>query len=181
MYDVSEALRDGVTNEMTCIFPDVLENLQGSDNNFEMVTSSTLKPLKMFYVHNVARVLRGYVFVQESLEGVGDWEGTELCYQNGSRIGEPIKARALGEKVRENLMDSGTTNIPEVELLVNKTKAEIVQIFRAIKQLGEQTKREQGCSLGVFVICIGFLLEENNYYNREQLLDLGVPLSNRSY
>ena len=66
-------------------------------------------------------------------------------------------------------MDSGTTNIPEVELLVNKTKAEIIQIFRAIKQLGEQTKREQDSSLGVFVICIGFLLEENNYYNRDQL------------
>ena len=79
MYDVSDALQDGVTNEMTCTFPDVLENLEGSDNNFEMVTSSTLKPLKMFYEHNVARILRGYVFVQESLEGVGDWEGAELC------------------------------------------------------------------------------------------------------
>ena len=164
---------------MTCIFPDVLENLQGSDNNFELVTSSTLKPLKMFYVHNVARVLRGYVFVQESLEGVGDWEGTELCYQYGARIGEPIKARDLGKKVRENLMDSGTTNIPEVELLVNKTKAEIVQIFRAIKQLGEQIKREQGSSLGVYVICIGFLLEEED--NRPQLNQLGAPFEDKSY
>ena len=138
MYDVSDALRDGVTNEMTCIFPDVLENLEGSDNNFEIVTSSTLKPLKMFYEHNVARILRGYVFVQESLEGVGDWEGTELCELiHGVRIGEPLSARALGEKVRDNLMDTETTNIPEVQLLINKTKAEIVQIFVGIKQLGE--------------------------------------------
>ena len=143
---------------MTCIFPDVLENLEGSDNNFEMVTSSTLKPLKMFFVHNVARVLRGYIFLQEGLEGFADWEGTEFCKNSGNRIGEPLSARALGEKVRENLMDSETTNIPEVELLINKTKAEIIQIFLAIKQLGEQIKREQGSSLGVFVICIGFLL-----------------------
>ena len=79
MYDISQALIDGLTVDMTCTFPDVLESLQGQDNNFEMLTSSTLKPLRMFYGHNVVRILRGYVFVQEGLEGFGDWEGPELC------------------------------------------------------------------------------------------------------
>ena len=73
MYDISQALLDGCTAEMTCTFPDVLESLQGSDNAFEMVTSSTLKPLRIFYGHNFVRILRGYVFVQEGLEGLRDW------------------------------------------------------------------------------------------------------------
>ena len=135
MYDISKALLDGCTAEMTCTFPDVLDKIQGQDNNFEMVTSSTLRPLRMFYGHNVVRILRGYVFVQESLEGFGEWEGTELMKEEyrGMRIGEPLSAKDLGAKVRENLLDPSSTNIPEVELLINKTKAEIIQIFCDIR------------------------------------------------
>ena len=96
MYDISAALLDGCTPEMTCTFPDVLETLQGRDNNFEMVTSSTLKPLRMFYGHNIVRIYRGYVFVQEGLEGFGEWEGTELCETRGIRIGWPLSAKDLG-------------------------------------------------------------------------------------
>ena len=78
-----------------------------------MVTSSTLKPLKMFYGYNVVTILRAYIFVQEGLEGFGDWEGTELCDQIwAKRIGEPLSAKELGSKVRENLMDSSSTIIP---------------------------------------------------------------------
>ena len=108
-----------------------------------MVNSSTLKPLRMFYGHNVVRVLRGYVFVQEGLEGFGEWEGTELCSTwGGHRIGEPLSAKDLGAKVRDNLMDPSSTNIPQVELLINKTKAEIIQIFHDIRELGNKVKRE---------------------------------------
>jgi len=176
MYDISQALLDGCTQEMTCTFPDVLESLQGSDNNFEMVTSSTLKPLRMFYGHNVVRILRGYIFIQEGLEGFGDWEGTELSGQFSKRIGEPLSAKELGSKVRENLMDPSSTNIPEVELLINKTKAEIVQIFRDIRELGNKIRREQGTSLGAFVVSITFLLRDLT-----QLKQLGAPLEDKSY
>ena len=79
LFDISKALIEGLTAESTCTFPDVLETLQGTDTNLELVTSSTLRPLKVFYVHNVVRILRGYIFVQEYLEGVGKFEGTELC------------------------------------------------------------------------------------------------------
>ena len=168
MYDISQALIDGLTIEMTCTFPDVLESLQGSDNAFEMVTSSTLRPLRMFYGHNVVRILRGYVFVQEGLEGVGDWEGTEECHKDGWGIGEPLPAKELGKKVRDNLMDPSSTNIPVVELLINKTKAEIIQIFRDIRKLGNKIKREQGTSLGAFVVCIGFMVGHNQDYHVTQ-------------
>jgi len=79
LFDISDALIDGLSAEMTCTFPDVIETLQGTDTNLELVTSSTLRPLKIFYVHNVVRILRGYIFVQEHLEGIGKFEGTELC------------------------------------------------------------------------------------------------------
>ena len=82
----------------------------------------------------------------------------------------------LGAKVRDNLMDPTSTNIPEVELLINKTKAEIVQIFRDIRELGNKIKREQGTSLGVFLVNIGFML----LYD-DQLKQLGAPLEDKSY
>ena len=70
-----------------------------------MVTSSTLKPLRMFYGHNVVRILRGYIFVQEGLEGVGNWEGHEHCNVIGLGVGEPLSAKDMGNKVRDELMD----------------------------------------------------------------------------
>ena len=120
-----------------------------------------MKPLRMFYGHNVVRVLRGYVFVQEGLEGFGEWEGTELCNELGDRIGEPLSAKDLGAKVRDSLMDHSSTNIPEVKLLINKTKTEIIQIFHDIRELGNKIKREQGTSLGVFVVNISFMYDED--------------------
>ena len=79
LFDISKSLIEGLTAESTCTFPNVLETLQGTDTNLELVTSSTLRPLKMFYDYNIVRILRGYIFVQEHLEGIGKFEGTELC------------------------------------------------------------------------------------------------------
>ena len=118
MFDISFALLKGCSADFTCEFPDVLESLTGTDVNFELVTSATLRPLKLFYEHNVARVLRGYVFVQEHLDDVGEWEGTEISII-GSSEGEVVKARPLGEKVRDAMMDPKATDIQEAELLVN--------------------------------------------------------------
>ena len=53
-------------------------------------------------------------------------------------------------------MDRSSTNIPEVELHINKSKAEIVKIFRDIRELGNKIKREQGTSLGVIAVSISF-------------------------
>ena len=126
IFDISKALVEGVKPDMTCTFPDVLETLQGSDTNLELVTSTTLKPLKMFYEHNIVRILRGYIFVQEHLEGVGSFEGTELCYAlggiEGKRIGKVLPALELAEKVKKEMKDPESMNIRDVELLVNLTK-----------------------------------------------------------
>ena len=79
-------------------------------------------------------------------------------------------------------MDPSSTNIPVVELLINKTKAEIIQIFRGIRDLGNKIKRVQGTSLGVFVVNISFLLDDDIIFgNRDQLIKLGAPLEDKSY
>ena len=134
LFDISDALIDGLSAEMTCTFPDVIETLQGTDANLELVTSSTLRPLKMFYVHNVVRILRGYIFVQEYLEGVGKFEGTELCDETwGDRIGDVLPALDLARKVKEEMEDPTSTNMSNVELLVNLTKDETIQKFHEIR------------------------------------------------
>ena len=86
----------------------------------------------------------------------------------------------LGAKVRDNLMDPTSTNIPEVELLINKTKAEIIQIFHDIRELGNKIRREQGTSLGAFIVQIGFLLFDGLYGQSDHLKRFGVPLENKS-
>ena len=82
----------------------------------------------MFYVHNIVRILRGYIFVQEYLEGFGKFEGTELCTSDeyGYRIGEVLPALELAKKVKEEMEDPTCTNISDVELLVNLTKDETI-------------------------------------------------------
>ena len=45
-----DALINGIDIEsMTCVFPDVLDNLTGSDANYEMVTLSTIASLKLVW------------------------------------------------------------------------------------------------------------------------------------
>ena len=61
MADISEVLLKAYDDEFTCTFPDVLDSLKGNDVNFEMVTSATLRPLRLFYT--VITKTLGLVFV----------------------------------------------------------------------------------------------------------------------
>ena len=61
MADMSEVLLKGYDDEFTCTFPEVLDSLKGKDVNFEMVTSATLRPLRLFY--SVITKTMGLVFV----------------------------------------------------------------------------------------------------------------------
>ena len=77
MQEISDALFNGLDRiSMTCVFPDVLENLTGSDANYEMVSSSTLAKLRL--VWSGATKLRVYIFFQTELQGFSVW-----TFQNG--------------------------------------------------------------------------------------------------
>ena len=75
--DVCEALPQGLNRDMYSEFPLFIESVQGTDTNFELVTSTTLKPLRLYYSHHVVQEVLGYIFVFTRLEGFRDWTGTE--------------------------------------------------------------------------------------------------------
>ena len=85
MKNACENIERSMNARMTVIFPDCLESMQGEDCNFELATSSTLKPLHLIFAFHIAAYAIGYVFVQEKLNGLSymfedckDWTGTEL-------------------------------------------------------------------------------------------------------
>jgi hypothetical protein len=86
MKNACENIERSMNARMTVIFPDCLESMQGEDCNFELATSSTLKPLHLVFAFHIAAYAIGYVFVQEKLNGLingkkencEDWKGTEL-------------------------------------------------------------------------------------------------------
>ena len=72
MQEISDALINGLDrNLLTCVFPDVLDNLTGSDANYEMVTSSSLAKLRL--VWSSATKLRVYIFFHSELKGFEVW------------------------------------------------------------------------------------------------------------
>ena len=75
--DICEALLKGLGADMYSEFPHFMESIKGDDVNFEINSSTTLQPLRLYYSRNVVEELQGYVFVFTHLEGLGDWEGTE--------------------------------------------------------------------------------------------------------
>ena len=52
---------------------DVLDALEGTDVNFEIVKSQTVRPLKLFYVHNKAQTLRAYIFGWTELKDFAEY------------------------------------------------------------------------------------------------------------
>ena len=75
--DICEALLDRIADDMTLTFPEFLEGIKGTDNNFELVSSSTTRPVKLMYIFNLVSKLLGYVFAWTYLKGLGDWKGRE--------------------------------------------------------------------------------------------------------
>ena len=48
---------------LSCTFPDILNSINGEKSDYELVTSSKIRPLLLFYTHNIARKSIGKVFV----------------------------------------------------------------------------------------------------------------------
>ena len=77
MHDICEALLDRFADDMSLTFPEFLEGIKGTDTNFELVSSSTTRPVKLMYTHNLVSRLLGYVFAWNQLDGFHEWKGKE--------------------------------------------------------------------------------------------------------
>ena len=58
--DICNELLDRIADDMTLTFPEFLEGIKGTDNNFELVSSSTARPVKLMYTFNLVSKLLGY-------------------------------------------------------------------------------------------------------------------------
>ena len=99
--DICEAMLEALNEDLTCTYPEAVEAIQGRDANFEFANSSTLKPLLLFYTHNIVTEIHGYVFTQDLLpsdyraEGRVLWQGTELHGEYLERTGDVLSATDL--------------------------------------------------------------------------------------
>ena len=124
MYDLSEAILSNLGLDMTFYYPAFTESLQGKDSNFETAQSSTLRPLRLQWTHNVVLYTLGYVFIQTDLKGLGEWTGTESCDNwGGRRIGDVFPSETMAEEVKEQLMDPTALGLSDVEILTNLSRA----------------------------------------------------------
>merc|ERR1719232_2110345 len=74
-HDFKTALLASVGDDLTCELDDVLDELSGTDVNFEIIKSQTARPLKLCYVHNKCDEIWGFIFVQTELKGFEEWTG----------------------------------------------------------------------------------------------------------
>ena len=58
------------------------------------------------------------------------------------------------------MMDPEALAIPDVQLIVDSTKAEVINYFKTIEQKAEKITREEGCRVGIFIFSIGFQWSE---------------------
>ena len=70
MADISIALITSYDSNYCIDIVEVLESLQGSDTNLELVQSSTMRPLRLFYVYNVVQRTLGFIFAQTGLKDI---------------------------------------------------------------------------------------------------------------
>ena len=73
--NVREALLNALNSDMFSVFPHFMESLKGDDANFEMNSSATLQPLRLYYSHHVPQEVLGYIFVFSRLKGFGGSRG----------------------------------------------------------------------------------------------------------
>ena len=72
--DFVNALESSYKEDFTCQLSDVLDALKGRDVNFEIVKAQTVRPLKLEYVHNKARIVKAYIFGWTELTNFAKYE-----------------------------------------------------------------------------------------------------------
>ena len=136
---------------MTCVFPDVLDNLTGSDANYEMVTSSTLAKLRL--VWSGATKLLVYIFFHSELQGFS------VCTDKEGKSAQFIAEEAKDDFI--SLFKSLGEDF-EVKIMPDYTKEQIVEEVHEIKTQTDQITAADGPCVGIFMVHIGFSVPEEN-------------------
>ena len=130
----------------------VLESLQGSDTNLELVQSSTLRPLRLFYVYNVVQRTLGFIFVQTHLKNI-QWTGQIKPFK-----GKRYPADELAELVKKEMMAKDALDITDVEIFVDLSKVQTISSFQDILSKALKICQEENCRVGIFIVAIGWMI-----------------------
>ena len=88
-HDFKTALLASYGDDLTCMLDDVLDQLSGTDVNFEIIKSQTARPLKLCYVHNKCDEIWGFIFVQTQLKGFAEWMNyRDYSYHRATELAE---------------------------------------------------------------------------------------------
>ena len=99
--DFVKALLSSCKEDFTCQLSDVLDALKGTDVNFEIVKAQTVRPLKLEYVHNKARIVKAYIFAWTELNGFAKWIKTHV--DGYDRVLGTQTATEYIEKIKQQL------------------------------------------------------------------------------
>ena len=136
-------------DSMICEFPAVLDGLKGKDCNFEMVTSTTIQSVNLFYHNNYAEKTIGVVFVNTQLLNRDDNTMLKFLEKN-------IDALERGETARQLFKSSEMLDLGSVEVCTDYTKVEIQDKFEELQKIADDFEAEDGQVLGIFVYYIGY-------------------------
>ena len=106
---------------LTVQIPGILQNLQGSDTNIEIITSTMLKPLQMSIKGNTIIDISAHIFVQTDLSHE---HLPEIVYKDADQRAD--EAMML-------LRDDLKIDPENIKLLRNKSKKEILEHFEDIQ------------------------------------------------
>ena len=151
-------IRDAVGNFMqfydkptlTIRFPEILRQLQGTDTNIEIITSSMLQPLQMSIKGNLISDISAFIFVQTSLQ------------RDNLPAIEYNNADKRAEEARKFFVEEFKLDPKKVMVYEDLDKAFILSIFKSIKaeaqKFKEKNEQNANAAKAVFVNWIGFCL-----------------------
>ena len=88
-----------------------------------------MQPLILFYSYNCFRRTIAYIFIQTHLKRFSEYSGTERVSEFGYGFGKRLSALEVGDLVKKQLEDKESFGISQVEVIVDNTKAQIVNRF----------------------------------------------------
>ena len=170
MEEICSELYFGYDSNMTCTFPAVLESMKSADANIELVTSATIRPCRIFYTHNVITEQIAFIICQTHLKGLEEWVGTEKSDEQGFGIGERIPAEKIMEKAKADFINPDLFNIDpkNVHVYCDQTKAQLIGSIHQMKQLTIAATQCGTKKVGMFLLCIGFMITEKDLQENTQ-------------
>ena len=126
---------------LSVTFPKVLDQMSGSDASFEMSASNTIKPMQMFYDHNIATHKYGLVLVNTTINNNGKNLPWKNAAQNGTDASNMLKV---------------TFGFNDVVVLTDATKDQIIAAYDTLQKkvdtFESNKKRKETALCAVFWI-----------------------------